>query len=77
MTQNFTQLDLISYLYGEANPEQIRRTEDALAGDPVLGDDLEELTIAQAALPRVRFNAPRRLLRSLLDYSGRTQPVCC
>ncbi|MEM8586300.1 MAG: hypothetical protein AAGF87_18640 [Bacteroidota bacterium] len=77
MKQNFTQIDLISYIYGEAKPEEADRTEDALAADPVLGDELEELTLAQAALPRIRFNASKRLLRSLLDYSSRMQPACC
>ncbi|MEM6397673.1 MAG: hypothetical protein AAF741_15095 [Bacteroidota bacterium] len=77
MKHSFTQIDLITYLYGEATPENADRTEAALAGDPVLYDDLEELTLAQAALPRIKFNAPKRLLRSLLDYSSRRRPVCC
>jgi len=77
MKQNFTQIDLISYIYGEAKHEEAARTEEALAADPVLGDELEELIIAQAALPRIRFNAPKRLLRSILDCSSSMQPVCC
>ncbi len=70
MTSAFTDLDLIAYLYGETTPDQSETTESALAADPVLRHELTELTIAKAGIPKVRFNAPRRLLRVLRNYAA-------
>ena len=70
MDQTFTQTDMIAYLYGESTPAQTRATEAALAADPVLRGELAELTQAQASIPRVRFNARRRLLNAVLGYAG-------
>ena len=70
MLQTSTQLDMIAYLYGESTPAQTRATEAALAADPVLRGELTELTRAQAALPKVRFSARRRILRVLRNYAS-------
>ena len=69
MDQTSTQTDMIAYLYGECTPAQTRATEAALAADPVLRGELAELTQAQASLPRVRFNARRRLLSVVRKYA--------
>lgn len=69
MKQAFTQIDMVAYLYGECTPAQTRATEAALAADPVLRGELAELTQAQAAVPRVRFNARRRLLEVIRNYA--------
>ena len=70
MTPNSTQLDMIAYLYGESTPAQTRATERALAADPVLRGELTELTVSQASVPRLRFSAPKRILRIIRDYAA-------
>jgi len=78
MTKNFTPIDLIAYLYGESTPAQTSATESALAADPVLADELDDMVVAQSALPRVKFNAPKRVLRSILGHSEEShQCLCC
>ncbi len=69
MHKTFTQNDMIAYLYGESTPDQTKTTEAALAADPVLRSELAELTQAQASLPRVRFNARRRLMDVIRNYA--------
>lgn len=69
MDQTFTQNDIVAYLYGESTPAQMRNTEAALAGDPVLRREFAELTQAQVAIPRVRFSARRRLLQVVRNYA--------
>lgn len=78
MKQTLPTLDLISYLYGEASPAQIRAAEAAIAADPVNRNELTELQIAKASFPKVMFNAPRRVLRKILGHSEQNQQlVCC
>lgn len=67
--QNFTPCDLVAYIYGEAAPSQIRNSEKAISGDPVIARDFTELTIAKESLPRVKFNASRRVLNRILGHS--------
>lgn len=69
MNQTFTQNDMIAYLYGESTSAQTRATEAAMAADPVLRGEFGELTQAQASLPKVRFNARRRLLQAIRNYA--------
>ncbi|SER28554.1 hypothetical protein SAMN05444359_13240 [Neolewinella agarilytica] len=69
MHKTFTQDDMIAYLYGESTPAEMEATEAALAADPVLRGELAELTQAQASLPRVRFNARRRLMDVIRSYA--------
>ncbi|MFT6000195.1 MAG: anti-sigma factor RsiW [Neolewinella sp.] len=69
MDQTSTQINMVAYLYGESTPAQTRATEAALAADPVLRGELTELTQTQAAVPKVRFNARRRLLNVVRNYA--------
>jgi len=69
MTQNFTPFDLIAYVYGEITPLQVEATEAALAADPILSHEMDELIVAKESLPRIKFNAPKRVLNSILGYS--------
>ena len=70
MFQTSTQLDMIAYLYGESSPAQTKATEAAIAADPVVRGELAELVQAQAALPKVRFSARKRLLRVIRSYAA-------
>ena len=60
---------MIAYLYGESTPAQTRATEAALAADPALRGELAALTQAQAALPKLRFSARKRLLDVIRSYA--------
>lgn len=69
MMQNFTPIQLVQYLYGESNKAQAKKTEAAIAADPLLAQELDELSMAQSNLPKVRFNAPADTLRRIIGYS--------
>lgn len=69
MKHTFTQNDLVAYVYGEASPEQIAATEDALAADPALVTDLVRMVEAQAALPKISFHPRPRILNKIMDYA--------
>ena len=78
MKQNFTQEDLVAYIYGEADNNQIKATEAALAADPLLVHQLTELVEAQASLPKVMFNPRRGIVKAILRYArGETKPQLC
>ena len=70
MMHTFTKNDLVAYCYGDTTPAQADATEAALAGDPVLRHELTELTEAQAALPRLRFQPKKRLLAAIRRYAA-------
>ncbi|WP_116106908.1 hypothetical protein [Lewinella sp. IMCC34191] len=73
MKQDFTQEDLVAYIYGEADRNQIKATEAALDADPLLVHQLTELVEAQASLPKVMFNPRRRIVKAILRYA-RSEP---
>jgi anti-sigma factor RsiW len=79
MKQSFTQEDLVAYVYGEADKEQIEATEAALAADPALISELVRLVEAQAALPRMQFRPRRGIINTILRYArGEPRPqLCC
>lgn len=72
MTTKFTLEDLTAYLYNEVSTSRRLNIEDALRADPVLADTLADMRQGKRALPRVRFDAPDRTLRSVLRYSRET-----
>ncbi|THH39737.1 anti-sigma factor [Neolewinella litorea] len=74
MKQQFTQEDLVAYVYGEADRDQIRATEAALAADPALVTELTRLVEAQASLPKVRFSPRKRIVNAILRYA-RNEPA--
>jgi anti-sigma factor RsiW len=78
MEQSFTQEDLVAYVYGEADKEQIEATEAALAADPALITELVRLVEAQASLPRIRFRPRRRIVDAIIEYArGGPRPQLC
>jgi anti-sigma factor RsiW len=72
MKHIFTPEDLIPYLYSEANLTERLTVKEALRQDPLLAHELEELRAAKLQFPQVKFNAPRRSLQSILNYSKST-----
>ena len=78
MKQDFTQEDLVAYIYGEADKDQISATEAALAGDPLLVHQLTEMVETQASLPKVLFTPRRRIVKAILRYArGERAPQLC
>ncbi|RMF04585.1 MAG: hypothetical protein D6772_00380 [Bacteroidetes bacterium] len=73
MKQNFTIDNLLPYLYQECTASQRLATEDAIHGDPVLQQELDELRAAKQQLPKVQFRAPQRSLQRILNYSRSTR----
>lgn len=69
MMQNFTQIQLVQYLYGESPKSQADKVETAIAADPLVAQEFDELNMAQSNLPKVKFNAPSDTLRRILGYS--------
>lgn len=78
MMQNSTQTNLVAYLYGDATPARAEETEAALAADPLLAEELDELSMAKSNVPRVLFSAPPAVLGRIIGYSAEQQPcVLC
>ncbi|MCP9236405.1 hypothetical protein [Lewinella sp. JB7] len=79
MKQTFTQADLVAYVYGEADKDQIEATEAAIAADPALVTELVRMVEAQASLPRIKFSPRRRIVDAILRYArGEPAPqLCC
>lgn len=73
MMQNFTPLHLVAYIYGDNSTAQAEKTEAALAADPILAADLDELSVAQSRLPKIKFSAPKSTLRRIIGYSQESQ----
>lgn len=67
--KNFTPIQLVAYIYGDNTNAQAEKTEAALAADPILATELDELSMAQSNLPKIRFGAPASTLRRILGYS--------
>lgn len=68
MQQTLTPNDLIAYLYNETSASQTMAVREALHRDPALQFELRELRQAQRELPRVKFNAPARILDRVRRY---------
>ena len=67
--KHFNENDLVAYAYGEADEDQIKATEAALAADPALVVELVRMVEAQAALPRVSFYPRRGILENIKRYA--------
>ena len=74
MKRRFTKEDLVAYVYGEADREQIQSTEEAIAADPALITELVRMVEAQAALPKIMFHPRRRIIDKIMQYA-RTKPA--
>ena len=67
---NFTQEDLLQYLYKETSTELTAEIGAALQSDYILKEQLEALTIAQQQLDTVPFMSPRNSsIESIMNYA--------
>ena len=69
MEQNFTQNQLIRFIYKESDAAETIRIAEALSSDPVLAQEHEELLEAMDQLPQVQFTPSEDSIRTILQYS--------
>lgn len=69
MEQTFTKENLTAYLYSEMDILQRLEFEETLNTSPALRKELKELKKAKQQFPGVKFNAPKRSLKRVLNYS--------
>lgn len=72
MKQTFTKEDLTAYLYSEMNQAEHIAFEQALGADPLLANEVAELRQTKQQFPKVKFNAPKRSLQKIMNYSRST-----
>lgn len=70
MTKASTPDSLMAFLYREMSPEETRAMQQELAINVLLREELEALTDAKRALPRVTFNPADRTMNRILAYSS-------
>jgi len=70
---NFTQEDLIQYLYEETSPELTSAIQAALKSDWTLREKLEVLSSARQQLNTVQLLSPRKqTLENILKYAEKS-----
>ncbi len=72
MKQNYTQLDLIRFIYKETSAAESVAISDALGKDPLLSDEYEELFEGYRLLPKAKFSPRPKALNAILGYSEQT-----
>ena len=66
---NFTQEDLLLYLYNETSPAQTAVIKAALETDWSLREKFEELTSAQKQLQTLQLSPSRQTINNILNYA--------
>jgi len=69
MKQKFTLNHLIKYIYKETTVAETLEINEALLNDFQLYQQYQELLFAQRQLPKVKFDAKKSTLNSILNYS--------
>jgi hypothetical protein len=69
MKQSFTSTQLIKFLYRETSLSETLAISEALENDPLLSQEMDELTEACQQLPNVKFSPSPDTIRSILAYS--------
>ena len=72
MEINFTQSDLIRYIYKEVTINEKLLIEQALKKDYTLYEMYTESKAAYDELPRVKFNPSTATLNAIMKYSSQT-----
>ena len=66
---NFTQEDLLLYLYNETSPVQSADIKAALETDWNLREKFEELTSAQSELKALKISPSQQTINNILNYA--------
>ncbi len=69
MKQNYTQLDLIRFIYKETSAAETMDISEALSKDPLLSEEYEELFEGYRLLPKAKFSPKPSTLNTILGYS--------
>lgn len=73
---NFTQEDLIQYLYKETSPEKTANIQNALIADWNLREKMEVLSSAKQQINQAKLYAPRQQsIDAILEYAEKAAPV--
>lgn len=72
MKQNFTQLDLIRFIYKETSTAETIDIAEAIQRDPLLATEYEELFEGYRHLPKAKFSPRPNTLQSILRHSEQT-----
>ena len=72
METNFTNLDLIRYIYKEVTVSEKMQIESALKKDFNLFEMYNECKAAYDELPKVKFNPSTASLKAILKYSSQS-----
>jgi hypothetical protein len=66
---NFTQEDLLLYLYNETSPAQTAAIKAALETDWSLSEKFEELTTAKKQLKTLQMSPSHQTIDNILNYA--------
>ena len=66
---NFTQEDLLLYLYNETSPAQTAAIKVALENDWSLREKFEEITSAQSQLKTLKMSPSQQTIDNILNYA--------
>jgi len=69
MKQKFTLNHLVKYIYKETTVAETLEIREALSTDFQVYQQYQELLFAQRQLPKVKFDAKKSTLNSILNYS--------
>ena len=72
MEKNYTQLDLIRFIYKETSATETVEIAAALHEDPLLKEEYEELFGGYIHLPKAKFSPRPSSLQKILRYSDQT-----
>ena len=75
MKHNYTQNDLIRFLYKETNASETIAIGEALCEDPQLAAEYEALLKGYQTLPKAKFSPSPAAIQNILGYSGEAKPV--
>ena len=75
MKHNYTQNDLIRFLYKETNASETIAIGEALTEDYLLFEQYQELLEGYQQLPKARFAPSSSAIQNILAYSEEAKPV--
>ncbi|MEM9991644.1 MAG: hypothetical protein AAF738_07770 [Bacteroidota bacterium] len=75
MQENFTTQDLIRFIYQETTAAEKIAISEALATDPALEKEYEDLLAGVRKMPKVTFSPAKNILDNILQHSKHTALV--
>jgi hypothetical protein len=69
MTRNFTQADVLRYVYGETNEKEDKKIKDLILTNEQVADDFVFLSETKAMLNKVEYSASEKTIANILNYA--------